>query len=244
MTDKAQTWEDWHANQEWQRTATEQDIAELSRELSELQDQTIRLKKRLRDKRESLDPLSALLEEEEESPADATAVSDVDEPTPSVEAPNFVHILSLPLRDPLRLKWKLGLGLPTIHQLSSQERAEQFCERNPLDLDREIRFFGLLPTGDAWQYRAPLRDFTLEEGRSIGRSAELSDLVLATEGVSRCHARLHIIDNRLCITDLGSTNGTRINGVELSPMNQDYPLTDGAIISLGNIDLCVEGPIS
>ncbi len=36
-------------------------------------------------------------------------------------------------------------------------------------------------------------------------------------GVSREHARLHIEDGRLYVTDLGSTNGTFVGGVQLEP---------------------------
>jgi hypothetical protein len=36
-------------------------------------------------------------------------------------------------------------------------------------------------------------------------------------GVSRLHAKIHLQDNHLYITDLGSTNGTVLGGVKLEP---------------------------
>ena len=45
----------------------------------------------------------------------------------------------------------------------------------------------------------------------IGRASD-SDLVLRDGRVSRQHARLHGRDGVLVLTDLGSTNGTRVNG--------------------------------
>lgn len=45
----------------------------------------------------------------------------------------------------------------------------------------------------------------------IGRATD-SDLVLRDGRVSRQHARLHGRDGVLVLTDLGSTNGTRVNG--------------------------------
>ncbi len=48
-------------------------------------------------------------------------------------------------------------------------------------------------------------------GRDPGNDIELDD-----DGVSRDHARLDRIDELLSLTDLGSTNGTLLNGVELA----------------------------
>lgn len=45
-------------------------------------------------------------------------------------------------------------------------------------------------------------------------------------GVSREHARITYIDGILYIEDLGSSNGTRINGFQLTPERQ-YRLRDG-----------------
>jgi hypothetical protein len=49
----------------------------------------------------------------------------------------------------------------------------------------------------------------------IGRASDC-DLVLRDARVSRQHARLHARDGVLVLTDLGSTNGTRVNGQRVS----------------------------
>ena len=56
-------------------------------------------------------------------------------------------------------------------------------------------------------------EYPLGEGQEIviGRSSEL-DLVLVEEMVSRKHARIALIDGVISIEDLGSTNGTFVNG--------------------------------
>ncbi len=56
-------------------------------------------------------------------------------------------------------------------------------------------------------------EFPLEDSREVivGRSSEL-DMVLVEEMVSRKHARLMLKDGRVEIEDLGSTNGTFVNG--------------------------------
>lgn len=53
-------------------------------------------------------------------------------------------------------------------------------------------------------------------------------------GVSCRHATMHQRDGELIISDLGSTNGTCINGQKLVP-HQPYALRDGDEIRLGNL---------
>ena len=53
-------------------------------------------------------------------------------------------------------------------------------------------------------------------------------------GVSTQHAVLRIRDSGLTVTDLGSTNGTSLNGSEdLLPEGRETPLADGDRIHIG-----------
>lgn len=56
-------------------------------------------------------------------------------------------------------------------------------------------------------------EFPLEENREVivGRSSDL-DMVLVEEMVSRRHARIQLVGGSVNIDDLGSTNGTFVNG--------------------------------
>jgi hypothetical protein len=57
-------------------------------------------------------------------------------------------------------------------------------------------------------------------------------------GVSRVHARIHIENNQLFITDLASTNGTYIGGVKV-PANVATPLRKGDELTLGRLPIQV-----
>lgn len=60
----------------------------------------------------------------------------------------------------------------------------------------------------------------------VGRSRKNSNLHLGFEGVSRVHAKLQYRDGVLYVTDLGSTNGTYINGRRLESF-KDTPVHVG-----------------
>lgn len=69
----------------------------------------------------------------------------------------------------------------------------------------------------------------------IGRAPEC-ELVLKDSRVSRRHARLHARDGVLVLTDLGSTNGTRVNGHRVT----ELVLGEGDRIQIGETNLVVE----
>ncbi len=57
-------------------------------------------------------------------------------------------------------------------------------------------------------------------------------------GVSRRHALIRQKDQQLFLEDLGSTNGTHLNGGELEP-GKEYRLRDGDQIDVGEIRLSI-----
>ncbi len=72
----------------------------------------------------------------------------------------------------------------------------------------------------------------------LGRGAE-SDLVLNDDEASRQHARISVVGNELGLTDLGSTNGTQVGGVMLTPQRK-YPVQAGQFITIGQFTLYLE----
>jgi pSer/pThr/pTyr-binding forkhead associated (FHA) protein len=72
-------------------------------------------------------------------------------------------------------------------------------------------------------------------GLTIGRSAD-NDLVLADARVSRHHARIVGRRGTLVYADLGSTNGSRVNGIQVG----ELVLGAGDRIEIGDTVIVVE----
>ena len=84
------------------------------------------------------------------------------------------------------------------------------------------------------------REFTLNPGpNSVGRIH--ADLLLTDPSISRSHAAITLEEGRCLVEDLGSTNGTRVNGESLAP-HQPRALRDGDEISFGGVSLRVALP--
>lgn len=84
-------------------------------------------------------------------------------------------------------------------------------------------------------------EFTLGrtiEGQPILPDIDLSPFDAFTLGVSRLHAALRIVNHEVVVTDLGSSNGTRVNGQKIVP-HVDYPINHGDIIALGKLKIQV-----
>lgn len=82
-------------------------------------------------------------------------------------------------------------------------------------------------------------EFTL--GRVSGNQPILPDIDLTPfqayeGGVSRLHATIQVDTDQVLITDLGSANGTRINGKKMAA-HSVLELVDGDMISLGKFQI-------
>jgi hypothetical protein len=83
--------------------------------------------------------------------------------------------------------------------------------------------------------RAPRRIPVSGAPIRIGRAPEC-ELVLKDSRVSRRHARLHARNGVLVLTDLGSTNGTRVNGHRVT----ELVLGEGDRIEIGDTKVVIE----
>ncbi|SFL66680.1 FtsK/SpoIIIE domain-containing protein [Geodermatophilus ruber] len=73
----------------------------------------------------------------------------------------------------------------------------------------------------------------------IGRGAE-ADVELDDPDVSRRHALVEVGAGGITVRDLGSTNGSRLDGAELGTIPREWPA--GAVLRLGTSALATSGP--
>jgi HD-GYP domain-containing protein (c-di-GMP phosphodiesterase class II) len=85
----------------------------------------------------------------------------------------------------------------------------------------------------------PFKGRTWESGEllRIGRSEAL-EIVLEDSSVSRHHAEVRATERGWRVRDLGSTNGTRLNGVRLG--NGQWPLRAKDLLQFGEVSVVVE----
>ena len=87
-----------------------------------------------------------------------------------------------------------------------------------------------LATLDVLEPSGRRRTFVTARGpMTIGRGTD-NGLALADDGVSRHHARLQARGGMLILTDLGSTNGTRVNGHHVN----EVAIGEGDLIEVGD----------
>ncbi|ATB36539.1 adenylate cyclase [Cystobacter fuscus] len=78
------------------------------------------------------------------------------------------------------------------------------------------------------------KEFVFEQDSVlIGRVAEC-DVVLYDAGISRRHCRIFAEEGQYYVEDMGSSNGTRVNGT-LVPVKEKQVLDEGAQLSLGPV---------
>jgi hypothetical protein len=97
-----------------------------------------------------------------------------------------------------------------------------------------IRGYLVVPRGHLAGLRFALMDGSFYLGRTRGVSITLKD-----NSVSRRHAEVRVDAEEIAIRDLGSTNGTRVNGKQISSWRV---LEEGDEIRLGDLPLTLESP--
>lgn len=90
----------------------------------------------------------------------------------------------------------------------------------------EIHLLLLLREDESAPQRIPLQELPA----TIGRSPP-AHIVLEGPTVSRRHCLLTLREDRLVLRDLGSTNGTFVDGVRI---DAEVPLQDGALLTIGS----------
>ena len=80
-----------------------------------------------------------------------------------------------------------------------------------------------------------IQEFRIEEGQTLvlGRGAE-ADVVIDNTAISRRHLSLQLLNGACFVGDLGSTNGTQING---EPVTTPTVVEPGDVVSAGKFRL-------
>lgn len=114
-----------------------------------------------------------------------------------------------------------------------------------IEADPAVRVGGVRITGEirpgpraTWaRLRGDRATYELTRNRSvIGRHSD-ADVRIAREQVSRRHALLWTRGGRVLLDDLGSSNGTRLDGV---PVRAPVTVRDGSVISVGPVSVRFE----
>jgi pSer/pThr/pTyr-binding forkhead associated (FHA) protein len=91
---------------------------------------------------------------------------------------------------------------------------------------------------DAPEKTHDLTDDTITIGRVEDNALQIEDI-----SVSSRHATLTLVDGDYVLRDIGSTNGTRLNGKQIDA-DTDHRLRDGDSILFGKIDATYQSDVS
>ena len=97
----------------------------------------------------------------------------------------------------------------------------------------------LIIRGAGLSLKIPEETMSRERGATIGRSAADCDFVLDAPSISRSHLRLILRKDLLYVEDLGSANGTHLNGKQLDP-GQMAALHDNDDLELADSHFSIE----
>ena len=106
----------------------------------------------------------------------------------------------------------------------------------------DVLIEGITPQNERIALRIPGASLVETAGATVGRSPVESAFVINHEQVSRRHFRLLLVSGQVMIEDLGSTNGTVVNGVPLNP-GARQALGNGSRVGTGHLEFTVRiGP--
>ncbi len=127
---------------------------------------------------------------------------------------------------------RLAMGVDTVNWTGTQRADPQIVPTN-LEVDFKVR----LKIGDAREVEMPLHK-AVHLGRLDPAQGIFPEIDLTSEaagmGISRRHARIFKRQGMAVVEDLGSANGTFLNGKRLVPYLFE-PLQDGDLLQLGRL---------
>ncbi|MHB1845043.1 MAG: FHA domain-containing protein [Deltaproteobacteria bacterium] len=159
------------------------------------------------------------------------------------------------LSEPSQLRagvsFKLGVFTLSMHDVGGPPRSIEKAQAKPTGKAGEIAQEAaakaklaapLAPKGCALRGKVgPLagKDFALEKNTAtVGRVGEGNDLQISDDSISRHHAKLTRTGRGFVVRDLGSANGTSVNGVRIV----EQPLQTGDVVRFGTVEFDYFGP--
>ena len=140
-----------------------------------------------------------------------------------------------------------GADSLTTQNISTSQVREAIKKKSPVSptmppvvLSNNWVTLHLLDTGQVLPL-SERNEFTLgriSEGQPIMPDIDLSPYQAYASGVSRLHAVIKRDIGRVLLMDLGSSNGTYINGKRLNP-NEETLLGNGDVVALGKLKIQV-----
>ena len=160
-------------------------------------------------------------------------VSTADYDRLSVYDETLVGEFAVMIRDYAQQQQYSFLGSVTVAMQPSEDSAQGTVEIiSEARVDHDVAPAAGPPAGSAPRLEGKLGTFQLSRAVTrIGRGAD-SDIRIEDPGVSRHHAEVRI-GSDVILRDLGSTNGTYVNGTLIA----EQPLRDGAVITIGSTNL-------
>ena len=109
---------------------------------------------------------------------------------------------------------------------------------HPMDKTDSIVSLTLIDSGETLSLggRTEVTLGRISKGQPIVPDVDLSPYKAYEAGVSRLHASLKTRKSKVIVSDLGSANGTRVNGQKIPPQSQ-VELQHGDILTLGTMKI-------
>lgn len=159
--------------------------------------------------------------------------------------------VSRAVRDLVELRTEYAFHDGGEHQLKNVSRSVQVFHVRPAKLvapgtttrmvpQITLRFEGPDSAGRKHAFEVSMEKLVGQsQGMCIGRAADQCELVVPHPTVSRRHAKLSVAGEALQVEDLGSTNGTAVNGTVLTA-GAPIALQAGSKLRLGDVELIVQ----
>jgi|AntAceMinimDraft_1070359.scaffolds.fasta_scaffold73171_2 hypothetical protein len=130
--------------------------------------------------------------------------------------------------------YRLGRRTGSLEPQAASQATSQVADAGKGLAAVEYLLDGTDDKGVRYKLQVPYKQLRAELGVIIGRSPQSSPYVINHADVSRKHARMRMMQDRIFIEDLGSTNGTSVNGQSIDERGPTS-VSNGDQIIIGSV---------